>query len=387
MDAVLFVGHGSRDAEGNDEVRAFVSAIADRLEGLLVETCFLEFEKPTLDQGLDKCAALGAKRVAVIPITLFSAGHAKLHIPAAIDEARERHAGVQFIYGRPIGVHDQVLEILAARLRESGLDPEAELRDTAVLVVGRGSSDPDANSDLFKISRLFWERLKVGYVETAFMGVTDPLVEAGAERCLKLGAKHVIVLPYFLFTGVLIKRMEDMLESLQARYPEHVFTLARYFGFHPTLQTILLERAREALGEEVKMNCDMCQYRLAAAAEHRHHHHHHDDDGHHHGHHGHDHGHHHEHDHNHEHDHEHHHHDHHGHEHHRMHDHEHQYVQGNHEHHHHDHDHHGHEHRHESDHEQNHDHDHHHGRDDGRRHDDERGQQARPAALASEGLL
>ncbi|TYP71336.1 sirohydrochlorin chelatase [Paenibacillus methanolicus] len=352
MDAVLFVGHGSRDAEGNDEVRAFVSAVADRLEGLLVETCFLEFEKPTLDQGLDKCAALGAKRVAVIPITLFSAGHAKLHIPAAIDEARERHRSVRFIYGRPIGVHDQVLEILSARLRESGLDPEAELRDTAVLVVGRGSSDPDANSDLFKIARLFWERLKVGYVETAFMGVTDPLVEAGAERCLKLGAKHVIVLPYFLFTGVLIKRMEDMLEGLKARYPEHDFTLARYFGFHPTLQTILLERAREALGEEVKMNCDMCQYRLAAAAEHGHHHHHHDDGGHHH-HHDHDHGHHDGHDHHHDHDH----HD--GHDHHHNHD-------------HHD----GHDHEHHR-----HDHDHRH---DGHGH--ERDKSDRPAALASEGL-
>ena len=34
------------------------------------------------------------------------------------------------------------------------------------------------------------------YVESAFMGVTDPRVEEGIERCVKLGAKnhHVTIL-------------------------------------------------------------------------------------------------------------------------------------------------------------------------------------------------
>ena len=31
--------------------------------------------------------------------------------------------------------------------------------DTAVILLGRGGSDPDANSDLYKITRLLWEKL------------------------------------------------------------------------------------------------------------------------------------------------------------------------------------------------------------------------------------
>lgn len=358
MNAVLFVGHGSKDAEGNEEVREFVRTIAAELEQPLVETCFLEFESPTIAQGIESCVRKGATEVAVVPITLFSAGHAKIHIPAAIDEAKAKYPSVRFKYGRPIGVHEQVLDILASRLETAGeangLEPttgtelEPELEHTAVLVVGRGSSDADANSDLFKISRLFWEKMKVKWVETAFIGVTAPLVDEGIERCLKLGARRVVILPYFLFTGVLIKRMEQMLEQFKEKYPEQQFVLADYFGFHPNLRHILRERALEAVQGETKMNCDMCQYRLAAM-EHIDHHHHHDHDHHH----GHDH-HHHDHDHHH-HDHDHHHHDH---------DHHHGHDDHDHDHnHHHDHDHHHHDHDHHHGHD--HDHGHHdHGHDD-----------------------
>ncbi|ANY69564.1 sirohydrochlorin cobaltochelatase [Paenibacillus sp. BIHB 4019] len=340
MDAVLFVGHGSRDERGNEEVREFVASVASTLKADMVELCFLEFVTPTMKQGFDICVAKGATRIAVIPITLFSAGHAKLHMPAAIDEAKLRYPAVNIIYGRPIGVHDQVLEILTSRLGEAVVAEESELADTAILIVGRGSSDADANSELFKISRLFWERLKVKWVETAFIGVTAPLMDEGVERCLKLGARKVIILPYFLFTGVLIKRMEAAMEQYTAAYPDTEFVLAEYFGFHPLLKEILKDRAAEALQDEVKMNCDMCQFRLQAMKDHDHHHHHdhdHDHHDHHHDHHDHDHGHeHHAHDHGHDHHHDHEHHAH-DHEHHEGHTHEHNHD-------HHDHDHHEHEH-------------------------------------------
>ncbi|MBO8171520.1 MAG: sirohydrochlorin chelatase [Bacillaceae bacterium] len=275
MNAILFVGHGSKDPEGNEEVRRFVASLDLSVSDTIIETCFLEFEQPDIGQGIETCVKKGATRVVLIPIILFPAGHAKLHIPAAIDEAREKYPDVTFTYGRPIGVHDRVLDILSARLEEAGIQLDSSPSDTAVLIVGRGSSDPDANSDLFKIARLFWERGQVKWVETAFMGVTSPLVDEGIERCVILGARHVVILPYFLFTGVLIKRMEKMVDAFQTRYPDHQFSLASYFGFHPTLKEIIKDRVNEALQDEVKMNCDNCQYRLEAMKDMDHHHHHH----------------------------------------------------------------------------------------------------------------
>ncbi|KIL38647.1 sirohydrochlorin cobaltochelatase [Gordoniibacillus kamchatkensis] len=335
MDAILFIGHGSREQEGNREFLQFVELVAPSLQDYIVESCFLELTPPYIPQGIEACVRRGAKRVVLIPMMLFSAGHAKIHIPHEIDEAKQRYPHVQFMYGRPIGVHRKVLDILGRKLAECGLplQQEEELRDTAVLVVGRGSSDPDANSDLFKISRLLWEQHRIPLVETAFIGVTNPLLEDGLQRCMRLGAKHVVLLPYFLFTGVLIKRMEALLNTYRGLYPECRFTMASYFGFDAGLQELVKERVAEALQDEVKLNCDMCQYRIAAMATIEHHHHHDHD---------HDHGHEHHHEHSHDHAHDH--------------DHEQSHVHA------HGHDHsHDHDHAHDHDHDDDHDHDHHHG--------------------------
>ncbi|MFC0471953.1 sirohydrochlorin chelatase [Halalkalibacter kiskunsagensis] len=278
MKAILLVGHGSRDPEGNEQVRQMIKELEPRLDpALLIETCFLEFEKPTIEQGIQVCVEKGAVSVHVIPLMLLAAGHSKIHIPAAIDEAKENYPLVQFTYGRPFGIHEETIEICKSRLEEVGENINEKDSDTAVLLLGRGGSDPDANSDLYKITRLLWEKLNYKFVEPAFMGVTDPLIKEGVERCIKLGAKKIVILPYFLFTGILIKRLETMLGDFERDYPEIEFKLAGYFGFHTRLQTIIQDRIEETIQGDVKMNCDICQYRIAAM-EHIDHHHHHDHD-------------------------------------------------------------------------------------------------------------
>jgi sirohydrochlorin cobaltochelatase len=289
MEAILLVGHGSRDAEGNEELIRFAESVRVQVPDRFVETCFLELAKPTIGQGIAACVAAGAARVVLVPIILFAAGHAKIHIPVEIDRAKQKYPNVSFAYGRPIGIHQKVLDILQARLTETGYEPvlKAGARDqeTAVLLLGRGSSDADANSDFSKVTRLLWERLPVKWVENCFIGVTEPSFEDGLERCKRLGAKNIYVLPYFLFTGVLIKRIEQMTADFAAAHPTVNVELAGYFGLHPQLVALLLDRVAEAAEGRAFMNCDMCKYRLEAAAAHDHHHHHdHDHDHHHHDH-------------------------------------------------------------------------------------------------------
>ncbi|MET3207219.1 UNVERIFIED_CONTAM: sirohydrochlorin cobaltochelatase [Paenibacillus sp. PvR008] len=346
MNAILLVGHGSRDPEGNRELLEFAQAVADRVPDMCVETCFLELTRPSIAEGVQACVEQGATRVVLVPIILFAAGHAKIDIPMAIDRAKAKYPQVEFVYGRPIGVHEKIVSILQSRLKEarpvavpagmdSALAASTEVTDeeTAVLVLGRGSSDPDANSDFFKITRMLWEKLPYTWVESSFIGVTQPSFPDGLERCLRLGAKKIIVLPYFLFTGVLIKRIGEMTEEFAESHPALQVEMGGYFGFHPQLVELVLERVNEGLVGKVMANCDNCQFRLEAQ---EHHHHHHDHD----------------HDHGHDHDHHDHHHDHH--------DHDHHAHEHGHEHHHEDHSHdHKHEHVHAHSHDD-HDHEHHH---------------------------
>lgn len=283
--AILFVGHGSRLEAGNEEVRVFVKQMTPQVDSsFIVETCFLEFASPTILDGIDQCVRKGATEIYVIPIILLHAGHSKLHIPAEIEHAKEHYPDVQFVYGKTITIHDEIFNILIDRLEEVGFDTTAKHEDTAILLIGRGGSDMHANGDFYKITRLLWEKLQVKYVESAFMGVTDPRVEEGIDRCVKLGAKKIIMLPYFLFTGILMERMNKMCEQFNQQYPNVEVEIASYFGFHPRLKTVLMDRVDGAVSGTFTGMDDLENYReyVKVHGSAHHHHHHEHDHGHHH---------------------------------------------------------------------------------------------------------
>lgn len=246
--AVLFVGHGSRLEAGNEEVREFVRQMKPNIDSsLLVETCFLEFASPNIEDGIQSCIEQGAKEVHVIPIILLHAGHSKLHIPSEIEEAKGLFPEIRFTYGQTIGIHSEVFEILKTRLTDINFDIYAKHPETVILLIARGSSDADAIADVYKISNILNNQLDVLAVETAFMGVAEPTVAQGIENCIKHGAKKIVMLPYFLFTGILMERMGRMKETFSEKYPSVDITLAQYFGYHPKLQTVLLERLQQTI--------------------------------------------------------------------------------------------------------------------------------------------
>lgn len=303
--AVLLVGHGSRVEEGNEELRNFTSLLAARRPELTIETCFIELSAPSISEGIDQCVRGGAGKVYVVPIILFAAGHSKLDIPMALDQAKLKYPGVEFVYGRPLGVQERAVDILldriagampllrpvqASSLLESAAalsEEEAKVpdEDTIVLVMGRGGSDPDANSDLCKLTRMLWERTSYKSVEACFIAMAKPSLNAGLERCLVLGARKIIVLPYLLFTGVLMKQFGETVNDFAEAHPEIEVETGSYLGSHPLLSNMLLDRIDETIAGRTAANCDNCKYRDEASI-HHHHHHHHDEEGHNHGSHG-----------------------------------------------------------------------------------------------------
>ena len=133
---------------------------------------------------------------------------------------------------------------------------------TAVLLVGRGSTDPDANSDVAKVARLFWEGRNFATVEVAFAGLTGPTVEVGLTRCLRLGCHSIVVLPYFLFTGILVKRIVQQARAFATVHPHLDVRCGEHLGVHPQLLDALTLRYRELLDGPTTMTCDCCKHRV-----------------------------------------------------------------------------------------------------------------------------
>ena len=259
--ALLVVGHGSRDPRGAEEFHELLATIRNRNPELAVEGGFIELSRPPISDCVGRLAEAGARRVAAVPMMLLAAGHAKDDIPATLVREKNSHPNLSFQYGRALGVRPELLELIDEKI--STVVPESEKEETAVLVVGRGSSDPDANSDLVKICRLFWEGRPYPMVESAFVSMTPPNVAAGLDRCRRLGAKRIVVFSYFLFTGVLEERIREQSETFARNNPDTEVQYAGYFGPHERVADLVVERYREAVAGDIRMNCDVCVHRVA----------------------------------------------------------------------------------------------------------------------------
>jgi sirohydrochlorin cobaltochelatase len=288
---LLLVGHGSRDADWRQSLLDFAAAYQALDVSRPVIPCFLELTEPSIQQSLDRCVEQGYTDLSVLPVLLFAARHNKFDVTNELDRARQRHPQLKFHYGRHFGITPGILELWRSRLErldQPDQNPKAISRaDTVLLFVGRGSSDPDANGDVAKLARIVWEGSGYQTIETCFIGITHPRLEEGFRRALLYQPKRVIVLPYFLFTGLLVKKIFDSTAQQQELHPEISMVCLPEMGLHPQLFSVLREREIETQLGQVQMNCEMCKFRLAALTQngehesshqhghgHEHHHHH-----------------------------------------------------------------------------------------------------------------
>ena len=260
---VMICGHGSRDVDAITEFDTLARHMRERLPQYVVESGYLEFARPVIHDGLTKLMAAGVSRILAVPGMLFAAGHVKNDLPSEINSFAAEHPGLDIRYGRELAIDPKLLRAAADRIAEAEAKgrPEIDRKDTLLLVVGRGTNDSDANSNIAKVSRMLWEGMGFGWAEIAFSGVATPLVDQALERCTRLGYGRIIVFPYFLFTGILVKRIYAWTREAAAAHPNVEFLEAPYLNDHPMVLESFTERVQEILDGSAQMNCQLCKYR------------------------------------------------------------------------------------------------------------------------------
>ena len=279
---VMLCGHGSRDQDAVAEFAVLSRHLKKRLPHYPVEYGYLEFATPIIRNGLDALKAKGVTRVLAVPGMLFAAGHAKNDIPSVLNTYAAQN-NLKIDYGKELGIDPKMLRAAGDRIQQA-LDASPSnvpRHETLLVVVGRGASDPDANSNVSKVTRMLWEGFGFGWAETAYSGVTFPLVDPALEHATRLGYRRIIVFPYFLFTGILVQRIYDATDEVAARHPEIEFIKAPYLNDHPAVIDTFVERIEQILTGDIAMNCQLCKYRTqvlgfeaeVGAAQESHHHH------------------------------------------------------------------------------------------------------------------
>ena len=259
---IMVCGHGSRNKFAVDEFAKVAKGLRALYPNVPVEYGYLEFATPVIRTGLDKLREQGVTRIKAVPGMLFAAGHAKNDIPSVLNQYAAEN-NIKIDYGKELGIDPKMMKAAAARIQET-LDAnpsDIPIEETLLVVVGRGSSDPDANSNISKVMRLLWEGFGFGWGEVAYSGVTFPLVEPALEKVARLGFKRVLVFPYFLFTGVLIKRIYDSTDFVAQNHADIDFLKVGYLNDHPQVLETFAERLEQIDTGENTMNCSMCKYR------------------------------------------------------------------------------------------------------------------------------
>ncbi|GAA3118369.1 CbiX/SirB N-terminal domain-containing protein [Planomonospora alba] len=271
---LLLIGQGSLDDGGSAEFGRFVHRLRCRLDGVAADVSggFVTKARPRLSESVASLVARGHHRMVAVPLSLAGDRRTGGEIFAMARE-QERHPMLTCDYGRPLGRDPRLLALLAERLADAAAEvprlrlvpaasaasgggppddePERiEPGETAVVLVGDGSTDPGVNADVHGVSRLFWETHAPEYltVETAFASLTPPGVPGGIERCRRLGARRVIVLPYLLFAGGLLEKVWAQAMAYAAGHPELDVRCAEVVGDCEGLADVVVERYEEALG-------------------------------------------------------------------------------------------------------------------------------------------
>ncbi|MEB7779890.1 sirohydrochlorin chelatase [Mammaliicoccus fleurettii] len=244
MIGVLYVSHGSRIKEATEEAITFIDSVKKKIDIPLQEICFLELAQPDIQQGVKKLIDNGATEISVIPVLLLSAGHYFKDIPNEIDEIKKKHPEVTFTYGKPLGVQPRLSAILNERIQETNISIK---KDAKLLVVGRGSYNPQTKIDITAIGKALYETTEFENVEVCYLAACEPSFEDALQVALQAEHSQIFIAPYLWFTGVLERHIEKTAKEYNMNSD---IIVCKHLGHHPSIQEALKDRVLETLTTE-----------------------------------------------------------------------------------------------------------------------------------------
>ncbi|ALC53910.1 sirohydrochlorin chelatase [Bacillus thuringiensis] len=239
MKAVLYICHGSRLKTAKEEAIQFITSCMSRIEANIQEVCFLELANPSIEDGFRTCVKRGATEIIAIPVFLLAAGHVKKDIPFELVKLKNQYPNVKLTYGNPFGVSETLIKSV---YNGSGIEKEGKAEVT-LLLVARGSSDPEVLQDIKWIASLFQAEEKIKKVEVCYLAAAEPKFERKLKEVVEREVENIVVLPYLLFTGLLMKHIEKEVRQ----YALEEIKISPYLGKNEALQDMLIQKTMELL--------------------------------------------------------------------------------------------------------------------------------------------
>jgi sirohydrochlorin ferrochelatase len=225
--ALILAAHGSADPRSPEVATALAGRIRRLRPGLEVHAAFLEKSAPYVGDVLAELATRGDPAV-VVPMLLASAHHARVDLPAVIEES-----GATVRVAEALGEDPALVTLLGQRIAAAGAP--ADRHDVGIVVVAVGTSNEAANARTSTVAAALCARTRWAGVEVAFATGPRPTVAEAVMRLRSRGARHLVVAPWFLAHG----RITDRVAAVAA---ELGVPMAEPLGSHNLVAATLLDR-------------------------------------------------------------------------------------------------------------------------------------------------
>jgi sirohydrochlorin ferrochelatase len=242
--ALVALAHGSKDPRSADTVHALCDRVRGMRPDLRIEAAFLDHCEPSPAQVFDRLVTEGYDEVVVVPLLLTAAYHARIDVPATVQEAADRHPRLRMRVTEVLG-DDVLLDVLDRRVRAALKRNRAREIDGLVLAAA-GSSDARANASVARLARLWGARHKLP-ATAAFASAAPPASGEAVRRFRGEGRRHVAVGSYFIAPGFLPDRAEEL--ALEAG----AIAVAEPLGADPEVAWLVLTRYTVAAVELVPL--------------------------------------------------------------------------------------------------------------------------------------
>jgi precorrin-8X/cobalt-precorrin-8 methylmutase len=247
--AICLLGHGSREPEGIEEFLILWEKLRKKKFCRITECGFLEFAKPDISEALSACRQDGIQNIIIVPGILLPGEHTHRDIPEAIRNTSQNHPEINIFYAEPLGTKNEVMQVCRERIEEAEKSsPKSIPRpETLLMAVAHGSNNENSNSQAEKNLLLLGQNSGFCKTVTHFAGTSQHSPEDTLEKLLPQELHRVILLPYFLFTGVWVKRVHALAETFSRKYPNIEFLNASCLKHHELIVDTLIQQARESI--------------------------------------------------------------------------------------------------------------------------------------------
>ena len=250
--AICLIGHGSRDPKGVEEFLTLAQKLHKRKFCQIVESGFLEFAKPNITEALSACRLNDVKNIIILPGILFSGKHTQRDVPNTVDEVFRNHPEINLIFAEPLATQPKVIEACQKRIEEEEKNSPKPISrsETLLVTIGHGSRDTDFNSEVVKTLSHLGEKMGFGKTLPCFAGTSQHYMEDMQEKFSPQGFRRVILLPFFLFDGIWVKRVHTLADTFQSKYPDTEFLKASCLSHHDLIIDALIQRVRESVSKK-----------------------------------------------------------------------------------------------------------------------------------------